>query len=284
MKSEVVNIPLDKLVIAEYSPRILAHRQAVKELAENIKRTGVISPIHVRRRDDGKYEIFSGSIRYRALKTLGKNEAPCIIHDVDVTEAKKLALVEAVLHEEHAAEEIAMYVRRLLREKVFSSLHEMAMFLGKTEKWLIELKKAMDELEELRYARELQARPESREHVTFQIARELARKPEEVKRQFVREIASPRFAEWARVAAPELKQKVLKDMAGGARFDEALKLATRREEIRQVKFAGKEYAYEAYVSGDEVVIHKLLRETLKETLTIPRADLRLFLKKLEALL
>ena len=301
MSKKFALLPIKKLVIADYCPRLLAHEDAIKELAENIKRAGVVSPLHVRKRDDGLYEIFSGSMRFRALQLLREEYAPCIIHDIDETEAKKLALAEAVIHEDHTAEELASYIRRLLKEKVFRSKKEIAIFLGKSEQWVNELDKTWGTLEELRSARELQTQPELMEYVDFPTARELARKPEPEKKKFIQQISSEDFREWAKAASPDAVRKVVKTMVSeGKKFEDAVKELEPKEFEEEedeeeeyegktlaatVKWEGKSgYNYELFTSEGKLCLFKYEKETLVEQITIPKEDVQELIEKLQELL
>lgn len=56
----------------------------VEELAENIKAVGgLIHPISLRPKPDGRYEIIHGHRRFRAFQMLGKNFIPAVIRELD---------------------------------------------------------------------------------------------------------------------------------------------------------------------------------------------------------
>lgn len=62
-------------------------------LAENIKEIGLLTPINVYLKDDGRYEIASGHRRYEALKKLGRDTAKCYVQpypDSEIDVAKNL--------------------------------------------------------------------------------------------------------------------------------------------------------------------------------------------------
>ena len=62
-------------------PRKIFDNETLEELAESIKKYGVIQPIIVNKKDD-YYEIVAGERRWRAAKKAGLTEMPCIIrHD-----------------------------------------------------------------------------------------------------------------------------------------------------------------------------------------------------------
>ena len=62
----------------------------MEELAESIKKYGVIQPIIVNKKDDF-YEIVAGERRWRASKKAGLTEMPCIIRNDDERRNKEIA-------------------------------------------------------------------------------------------------------------------------------------------------------------------------------------------------
>jgi len=69
----------------------------VDELAESIRQIGLLQPIVVRPRPDGKYEIIIGQLRYLAYKKLGFKKIRAVIQEVDDRTALKQSLTENLL-------------------------------------------------------------------------------------------------------------------------------------------------------------------------------------------
>ncbi len=69
-------------------------------LVESIKENGVLSPILVRKMDDGNYEIISGHRRKRACELAGINKIPAIIKELDDDEAVILMVDSNIQREE----------------------------------------------------------------------------------------------------------------------------------------------------------------------------------------
>jgi len=69
-------------------------------LTESIKEYGVISPIIVRPRDGGGYEIIAGHRRLKACEKAGIDRIPAFVRDMDKDTAV-IALVDSNLHREH---------------------------------------------------------------------------------------------------------------------------------------------------------------------------------------
>ncbi len=64
------------------------------ELTKSITDKGVLEPILVKPREDGRYTIISGERRFRASIEAGLTEIPCIEMDLSENEVLEIALVE----------------------------------------------------------------------------------------------------------------------------------------------------------------------------------------------
>lgn len=69
----------------------------LEDLADSIREKGLLSPLIVRRRSDGTYELVAGQRRFLACQKLGWESIPAIIRDIsDDTDATILSLIENV--------------------------------------------------------------------------------------------------------------------------------------------------------------------------------------------
>ena len=76
-------------------PRRTFDEESIGELAESIKKYGLIQPIVVTKKDD-YYQIIAGERRWRASKKAGLIEVPCIIREEDESKNKEIALIENI--------------------------------------------------------------------------------------------------------------------------------------------------------------------------------------------
>lgn len=76
-------------------PRKKFDTDSLDELAESIKRYGVIQPIIVSRKEN-YFEIIAGERRWRASKKAGLTEIPCIVREQDEKKNKEIALIENI--------------------------------------------------------------------------------------------------------------------------------------------------------------------------------------------
>ena len=60
---------------------------AMREMAESVKRFGVLSPAVARQKEDGRYELISGHRRKKACELAGIDKMPVIVRNMDRDEA-----------------------------------------------------------------------------------------------------------------------------------------------------------------------------------------------------
>ena len=96
-------------------PRKAFDEAGLRELAESIRRHGILQPLTVRRREGG-WELVAGERRLRAARLAGLTAVPCLEARVDDRESALLALVENLqrrdLHYFEEAAAIAAYLRQ----------------------------------------------------------------------------------------------------------------------------------------------------------------------------
>ncbi len=117
-------LPLAMLQAGKYQPRTRMDEGALAELAESIRKQGVMQPVLVRPVGDGRYEIIAGERRVRAATLAGLAEIPVLVRDVPDESAAVMALIENIQREDLNPFEEAQGVRRLIDE--FHLTHEDA--------------------------------------------------------------------------------------------------------------------------------------------------------------
>lgn len=81
-------------------PFRVASGEEMEQLKESIREYGILSPLLVRPRGDGRYEIVSGHRRKAACEALGITELPVLIRDMTDDEAVIL-MVDSNIQREH---------------------------------------------------------------------------------------------------------------------------------------------------------------------------------------
>lgn len=114
--AEMTEVDIKNIEPNPTQPRRNFDQEALDELATSIAQLGVIQPITLKRRADGKYIIISGERRWRAAQQAGLERLPAYIRDVDDENLHAMALVENIQRENLNAIEIALGMQRLIEE------------------------------------------------------------------------------------------------------------------------------------------------------------------------
>lgn len=97
-KKEITYIPIQNIIPNPYQPRKIFSQSTLTDLAESIKKYGVLEPICVRY-VRGTYEIIAGERRLIASKKAGLSEVPCIINNITDKDSASIALIENIQRE-----------------------------------------------------------------------------------------------------------------------------------------------------------------------------------------
>lgn len=76
-------------------PRKMFDEEQLGELAESIRRYGVLQPLLVQKKGD-RYELIAGERRWRAAKLAGLREVPVIVREYTKQQTMEIALIENV--------------------------------------------------------------------------------------------------------------------------------------------------------------------------------------------
>ena len=113
--NHATSLPVDAIQSNPYQPREVFEDRAIDELAESIRKQGLLQPLLVRRADDG-YQLIAGERRLRAAQRAGLSEVPVTLRVADDRESLELALVENLQREDLNPVEEAHAYRRLSTE------------------------------------------------------------------------------------------------------------------------------------------------------------------------
>jgi len=114
--SSISEVDIDLIVANPNQPRVHFDEDALAELATSIRELGVISPITLRKNDDGTYLIIAGERRYRASKLIGLRTIPAYVKTAADEQVMEMALIENIQREDLNAIEIALTFYRLMEE------------------------------------------------------------------------------------------------------------------------------------------------------------------------
>src|SRR6056297_79687 len=112
----VLNIPVNHIRANPHQPRKDFKREALDELADSIKKHGLIQPITVRYIGEKRFELISGERRLRASKLAGADEIPSYVREVNDEQMIAFALIENIQREELNPLEVAVGIQRPMEE------------------------------------------------------------------------------------------------------------------------------------------------------------------------
>lgn len=114
--SSINDVDLDLIITNSNQPRTYFDQDAMEELAASIRELGVISPVTLKKNNDGTYLIIAGERRYRASKMVGLKSIPAYIRTAADEQVMEMALIENIQREDLNAIEIALSFYRLMEE------------------------------------------------------------------------------------------------------------------------------------------------------------------------
>ena len=124
-------ISISDLAPNRLQPRNYFDEKKIDELAQSIKKNGIIQPIVVRPGKNGEYEIIAGERRWLASQKAGLHQVPVVVLNLNDTQALELAIIENIQREDLNSIEEAKGYARLMKE--FKYNHEkLSEFMGKS--------------------------------------------------------------------------------------------------------------------------------------------------------
>lgn len=127
----VVEVEISKIDNNPNQPRKVFEPTALNELAQSIKMYGVIQPILLTPRDNGRYMIVAGERRFRASKIAEKKTIPAIVKDFDDVQVKEIALLENIQRQDLNPIETARAMQELLDAYGYTQ-EDLSQKLGKS--------------------------------------------------------------------------------------------------------------------------------------------------------
>ena len=127
----VVFLPFSAISPNPDQPRTVFAEDALEELAQSIRRHGVLQPLSVRRCDSG-YQLIAGERRLRAAQLAGLTEVPCLVMRMSDQESGMVALIENLQRQDLDYIEEAKGIG-LLIERYRLTQEQAARALGKSQ-------------------------------------------------------------------------------------------------------------------------------------------------------
>jgi ParB family chromosome partitioning protein len=111
----LLQVDIDLIDPSPYQPRTYFREQALEELAQSIRTSGIIQPLVVRKIGN-RYQLIAGERRWRAAQRAPIGRVPVVVRDVPEETALEMALVENLQREDLNPIEQARAFERLIEE------------------------------------------------------------------------------------------------------------------------------------------------------------------------
>jgi ParB family transcriptional regulator, chromosome partitioning protein len=95
-REELLEIDIDLIDPNPEQPRTVFPEKKLEELAQSIRENGLVQPILLRRKADGRYQIVAGERRWRATQRAGLKRVSAIIREVGDEKLLEIALIENI--------------------------------------------------------------------------------------------------------------------------------------------------------------------------------------------
>lgn len=131
---QIENVPVD-IIDDPFSPmRSRMNETKLEELADSIKRHGLIQPITLRRAGK-RYEVVAGHRRLKAARLAGLASLPAVIRDIDQQKGDELKIHENLFREDVNPVDEARFIANMV-DRYNKTPSELAEMTGKSATYL----------------------------------------------------------------------------------------------------------------------------------------------------
>ena len=151
-QNSVVDIPLESIEPNPYQPRKHFSNESLKELADSIKKDGLIQPVIVVEDGLDGYILVAGERRFRASKLAKMESIKAIVLDITKEQMQQYALIENIQREDLNPIELAESYEALIKlhgvthEELASIIHKSRTHITNTLRLLNLSKKTQEAL------------------------------------------------------------------------------------------------------------------------------------------
>lgn len=137
MEQEIKSIQeiyADQIVDPENPMRTEMDRERIWDLAESIKREGLINPITVRPKNE-KFEVVAGHRRFVACKMAGVVKIFCVVKELNDEQCEEFKAHENLFREDIDPVDEALFLGRLIGEEE-NKIPDVAKKINRSEQWV----------------------------------------------------------------------------------------------------------------------------------------------------
>ena len=124
-------VSIGDLSRSKFQPRNYFNSEKLDELAQSIKKNGIIQPIVVRGGQNGEYEIIAGERRWLAAQKAGLHQVPVVVLDLDDKQTLEISIIENIQREDLNSIEEAKGYNRLMEEFKYNH-QKLSEYMGKS--------------------------------------------------------------------------------------------------------------------------------------------------------
>ena len=203
-KFQIEEVPIEEIIESSSQARKYFDEKLLNELAESIKKNGLLQPIIVQKIDN-KFQLIAGERRLRASKIAGLDTMPCLVKEVSDQDAAVLGLVENVQRSQlNTIEEALGY--KSLQDNYGLSASDIGLLVGKSRPFISNLLRISNLSQEVQQAL-------SDEQITFGQARPLIVLEHDLQNKLLNEIIT------LKLNSRSVETKV-KELSGKIQIDE----------------------------------------------------------------
>lgn len=130
IEGDVLYVNIEKIKTNQNQPRKVFGQEKLDELAQSIKRYGIVQPLVVTKNKEN-YDLIAGERRLRAARSIGLAEVPVVIKEYDEQSKSEISLIENIQREDLNRLEQAQAYKELL-DKYNLTQEQLAKNLGKS--------------------------------------------------------------------------------------------------------------------------------------------------------
>ena len=129
-ENQVLYVSIDNIQVNPDQPRKSFDENSLQELAESVRKQGILQPLLVEEFAPGKFSIIAGERRYRAARIAGLDKIPVLVRRLNEIQRIEVALIENIQREDlNPVDEAAAY--QFLIQKSGLTQEEIAKRVGK---------------------------------------------------------------------------------------------------------------------------------------------------------
>ena len=130
-------IPIEKIFRDENQPRKEFDKEKIDELAQSIKKNGLIQPLILNKKDDNSYTLVAGERRWRAAQIANLKILPALLLPSDL-DKDEISLIENIQRENLKATEEANAYQRLIEKNNYTH-DQLSQIVGKSRSHITNL-------------------------------------------------------------------------------------------------------------------------------------------------